>query len=43
MIDYSEIDACVDARGNEYFEHDYDEVECWRCGAEPDWEGEDES
>lgn len=29
-------DACVDAAGNEYPEHDYDETECRRCGAEPE-------
>ena len=27
-------DACVDADGQEYPEHDYDEIECRRCGAE---------
>lgn len=28
-------DQCVDGDGNEYPEHDWDEVDCRRCGAEP--------
>jgi len=27
-------DDCVDASGEVYPEHDYDETECRRCGAE---------
>lgn len=30
------FDTCVDRDGNEYPEHDYDDIECRRCGAEPD-------
>lgn len=26
--------VCVDAEDNEYPEHDYDGIECRRCGAE---------
>jgi hypothetical protein len=29
-------DICVDADDNTYPEHDYDEVDCRRCGAEPE-------
>lgn len=29
---------CVDAGGEIYPEHDYDEYDCRRCGAEPDSE-----
>lgn len=27
---------CVDRHGDAWPEHDYDEIECRRCGAEPD-------
>lgn len=30
---------CVDADGEVWPEHDFDEVECRRCGAEPEEEG----
>lgn len=29
-------DACVDRDGEIWPEHDYDDIECRRCGAEPD-------
>ncbi|MDF2708158.1 MAG: hypothetical protein K0R62_3810 [Nonomuraea muscovyensis] len=35
MIDLYD-DDCIDARGDTWPEHDYDEVECRRCGAEPE-------
>jgi hypothetical protein len=36
-LDFEDDDSvCVDRDGSEYPEHDYDEIECRRCGAEPD-------
>ena len=29
-------DQCLDSDGDPWPEHDYDEVDCRRCGAEPE-------
>jgi hypothetical protein len=36
MSDEVPDDACVDRDGEVWPEHDYDDIECRRCGAEPD-------
>lgn len=33
MTDIYDPDACVDAQGNPYPQHDYGLFGCWRCGA----------
>lgn len=38
---FEDDSVCFDSDGNDYPEHDYGEVECSRCGAEPDGEGDD--
>lgn len=35
-IHFLPADACLDADGNGHPEHDFNEAECRRCGAEPE-------